>query len=427
MLDRKIPPLAVDVDKVVVSEPSIHFLKNNIEVGCFNIGTQDVVHVEFIFQTGLSNHQNSVVPRAISELIGVCSKNDTSGKIIEKIDYYGAYLENSVNMDITTVSIYSLSEHVYKVLEILKDAFFQIVFNEKDLKVFLSNSAQKLKNDLERVEFHCLREFNRAIFGNHIYGKIIELSDFNGIRTEHLDNHYNSFFGSNSLSIVVSGKFNENEIIQNLNLFFGRWKKSYIPKAVPRLNSSIPMTKYFHKEEAIQSAVRIGKILNVEYGSETYFTLKVVNTVLGGYFGSRLMSNLREDKGITYGVNSSFINYDGTSFFVIASTVKAEATDLAIKEIKMELDRLCSEPIDDKELNTVKNYMMGSLMRALDGPFLIAEQYKQLHLRGRKMNHIDDFFKAIQQVSVSDILSVSKQFLNSSTFTQVVVGNKSNK
>ena len=71
--------------------------------------------------------------------------------------------------------------------------------------------------------------------------------------------------------------------------------------------------------------------------------------------------------------------------------------------------------------------MMGSLMRALDGPFLIAEQYKQLHLRGRKMNHIDDFFKAIQQVSVSDILSVSRQFLNSSTFTQVVVGNKSNK
>ena len=139
------------------------------------------------------------------------------------------------------------------------------------------------------------------------------------------------------------------------------------------------------------------------------------------------MSNLREDKGITYGVNSSFINYDCTSFFVIASTVKAEATDLAIKEIKMELDRLCSEPIDDKELNTVKNYMMGSLMRALDGPFLIAEQYKQLHLRGRKMNHIDDFFKAIQQVSVSDILSVSRQFLNSSTFTQVVVGNKSNK
>ena len=114
-------------------------------------------------------------------------------------------------------------------------------------------------------------------------------------------------------------------------------------------------------------------------------------------------------------------------FFVIASTVKAEATDLAIKEINKELDRLCSEPIDDKELNTVKNYMMGSLMRAFDGPFLIAEQYKQLHLRGRKMKHIDDFFKAIQQVSVSDILSVSKQFLNSSTFTQVVVGNKSNK
>ena len=330
-------------------------------------------------------------------------------------------------MDITSVSLYSLSEHVYKVLEILKDAFFQIVFNEKDLKVFLSNSAQKLKNDLERVEFHCLREFNRAIFGNHVYGKIVELSDFNGIRPDHLDNHFASFFGSNSLSIVVSGKFNENEIIQNLNLFFGGWKRSYITQAVPKLNSSIPMTKYFHKEEAIQSAVRIGKILNVEYGSETYFTLKVVNTVLGGYFGSRLMSNLREDKGITYGVNSSFINYDCTSFFVIASTVKAEATDLAIKEIKMELDRLCSEPIDDKELNTVKNYMMGSLMRALDGPFLIAEQYKQLHLRGRKMNHIYDFFKAIQQVSVSDILSVSRQFLNSSTFTQVVVGNKSNK
>ena len=108
-------------------------------------------------------------------------------------------------------------------------------------------------------------------------------SDFNGIRPDHLNSHYNSFFGSNSLSIVVSGKFNENEIIQNLNLFFGGWKRSYTTQAVPKLNSSIPMTKYFHKEEAIQSAVRIGKILNVEYGSETYFKLKVVNTVLGGY------------------------------------------------------------------------------------------------------------------------------------------------
>jgi len=426
MVNRKSAPSISELDTISVVDPTVSFLDNNVEVSFFNLGTQDVVHVEFVFKTGLSNHDNIIIPTAISDLIGVASKTQPSGKIIEKIDYYGAYLETSINMDIATVSVYSLSEHVNQVLEIVKNALVETLFDEKDVNIFLSNAAQKLKNDLERVEFHCLREFNRLIFADHPYGNIVDFTDFENVNSAKLKKHYDSFFNAGNLSIIVSGCFNGEKIFQSLNSLFGKWGKIPSQKKVLKLSSSNPEKKYFSKKGAVQSAIRIGKIIPVEYGSRDYFILKMVNTVLGGYFGSRLMSNLREDKGITYGVNSSLINYDCASFLVIASTVKAESTDLALKEIYYELEKLCSEPISKQELKTVKNYMSGSLMRAIDGTFLIAEQYKLLNHKGKTMTHLVDFYQTIEQVNSDEILSISSKFLSPTTFSEVVVGNKSN-
>ena len=127
-----------------------------------------------------------------------------------------------------------------------------------------------------------------------------------------------------------------------------------------------------------------------------------------------------------YGVNSSFISYDSSSFLIIASTVKAESTDLALQEIYLEIDKLCLEPIGQQELKTVKNYILGSLMRTIDGPFLIAEQYKLLKHKGKEMSHLKEFYDLVKMINSEELMAVASKYFELNSFTQVVVGNKSN-
>jgi zinc protease len=426
MLKRKVSPPTKALELKKIKEPEIIPLDNGIEVAFFNLGSQDLIHVELIFDNGLTQSSNIIIPTAVSELFGTASSSFGSGEIAEKLDFYGAFLETTINKDIASISIYSLTEHIDDVLNILFDALFNLVYPQNDIDIFLSNSLQKLKSELEKVEYVCLKTFNQYLFKDHLYGDVISFSDFENISSKQLQLYFKSFYNPEDVSVVVSGKFDNSSLYNSLNNHLGLWKGGSVKKNIPSIDKSEIFKLFVTKTNALQSAIRIGKIVPVKYGSVDYFKLKLLNTILGGYFGSRLMSNLREEKGLTYGINSSFINYDAASFVVISTTVKGESTSIAVKEIYSEIDRLSNQLVDNEELILVKNYISGSLMRTVDGPFLIAEQYKLLSHKGEKLAYLEKFNAVIQEITSDDLLQCAVKYFSVDSFSEVVVGPKSN-
>ena len=167
MLDRKKAPEIHHVGKLTFQEPNYKKLDNGVEIAMLKIGSQEVVHVEFIFRTGMAQAENLVIPTLALDMISTASKNFSSGEIAEKIDYYGAFLDSSLNMDFITFSVFSLSKYIDEVLLIFKDALVNVVYNSNEVNIHLKNHQEKLKTDLEKVQYLCLKEFNKTIFKDH--------------------------------------------------------------------------------------------------------------------------------------------------------------------------------------------------------------------------------------------------------------------
>jgi zinc protease len=181
---------------------------------------------------------------------------------------------------------------------------------------------------------------------------------------------------------------------------------------------------YEEKEGAIQSGIRIGKVLDVRFGTDEFFQLQILNTILGGYFGSRLMSNIREDKGYTYGIGSAIASMEDAMFFFISTEVGADVTNAALIEVYFELNRLRDELVSEEELVMVKNYILGSMLKSSDGPFSMADKYKSVYLKGEDLSFYDRYISMINNVTSEKLLDVAKKYFDPKEMLEVVVGKK---
>ena len=195
-------------------------------------------------------------------------------------------------------------------------------------------------------------------------------------------------------------------------------------KKLAKMITSKSEKVYEEKPGAIQSGIRIGRVLDVQYGSDEFFKLQIINTILGGYFGSRLMSNIREDKGYTYGIGSAIVSMEDAIFFFISAEVGADVTNETLQEVYFELNRLCDEMVPKEELLMVKNYMLGSMLKSSDGPFSMADKYKTIYLKGEDLSFYDRYISMINNVTSEELLIVAKKYFNPEEMLEVVVGKK---
>jgi predicted Zn-dependent peptidase len=155
-----------------------------------------------------------------------------------------------------------------------------------------------------------------------------------------------------------------------------------------------------------------------------FHSLTVLNTILGGYFGSRLMTNIREDKGYTYGIGSGMIPLKKAGYFFISTEVGVEVCNKAIDEIYIEINRLRNESISEKELILVKNYMIGSFLRSIDGPFALANRFKSIMEYDLDYSYYDDYISTIKNIKASDLLNLANKYLDPNSMTEVVAGKR---
>lgn len=422
MLNRTLTPAYKQVNDIDFIAPENKQLSNGINVYTFNDGEKDLVRVEFIFDNVNWDQNKPLQAVTVNSLINNGTKTLSAKEIAEQVDYYGAFLQTDYGADHITITLYSLSKHLQSVLPLVKAILTESIFPQQELDIFIQNQKQKLQVNLQKNDFLARKTFANAIFGDTAYGSDILMSDYDALKRDDLISYYQAAFKPENCIIIAAGKF-DNQEFALLDEFFG---KEWINQSPSTLNAfnylpSEGSKIVIDKPESVQSAIRMGK-LAINRSQKDFPAFQVLNTVLGGYFGSRLMANIREDKGYTYGIGSGVASLKHAGYFFIATEVGADVYQNALTEIYKEIETLRTEKVGDEELELVRNYMLGSLLGSLENIFSHADKFKNLHFSNLGYDYYNNYIHTVKNISANEIRQIAQTYLTPSSFVEVVVG-----
>ena len=423
ILERTQIPAVSLPEKISIPEAEKFTLDNGIKVYSVNAGTQDVVRIEFVF-TDKSTAHHSVLISAANKLIREGTAKHSALEIAEMLDFYGAYLETESNPDFSSMVLFTLGKYVNETLNIFSEVLFEAAYPEKEIEIYKTNNKQFLRVNKEKVSYVARKKISEVLYGaTHPYGYNESEADFDYLNRQSMVDFYNSYYHSGNCIIFTAGKISDTTI-KSINEIFGKrnWGKTKSSNGKEAGFSSAADKKHFvPKEGALQSAIRIGKRI-IDKRHADLHPLMVLNTVLGGYFGSRLMSNIREEKGFTYGVGSMLGSMLHSGFFIIATEVRSEVTQQALEEIYKEIKRLSVEPVPDQELQMVRNYMLGTFMRNIDGAFHLSDRCKSIVLFDMGYDYFERHVAAIRNTTPEQLMQLTSQYLAEDSFYEVVAG-----
>ena len=425
ILNRKTQPAIKPPGKITLPKPEIYRLSNGIKVFQFNSGTQDVISIEMIFTAGSWFQNKPFTAMATNLMLREGTRNYTSREISESLDYFGAHFENTTERDNAYVSLYSLNKHLENTLPLLGEIVKNPVFPEEEYKVLAGKQIQLLEVNRQKVNFLARTHFNPIVFGkSHPYGMFLEPADIGKITNIDLADFHRSRYRSGNCTILVSGRIKP-FLLNALELHFGGsdWNGVSVERMSFEASGSGQKDHFIAKEGAMQSAIRMG-CLAFGRSHPDFAGMKVLNAILGGYFGSRLMTNLREDKGYTYGIGSALVPLLRGGYFVISGEVGAEVTKQALAEIKSELKRLCNDPVPESELSLVRSYLLGEMLRSVDGPFAQAGLYRELIEDNLEISHFENLIDTIQHISALQLQDLAIKYLDPEKLFTLVVGPK---
>lgn len=423
MLNRTIAPPFNGIEQVNLLTPQQHTFANGCKLFWFNAGGQDLVRIEWIFGNLCYNSDKPLLNLATNSLLTEGTTRLTASQIADQIDYYGAFLQVDYGFDHSQVVLYTLTKHLGTTLPIIKDILTDSAFPEKELATYIRNQQQKLQVSLQKNDVVARRLFNKAMHGNNLYGLTAEAEDYQQLQREDLLAHFKQMYQPSNCTLFVAGKVSDDLIKQLEETFGNEWHNSdqKADTSQPALN---PATEHFYfkeKPEALQSAIRMGTSVT-NRNHPDFPALQVLNTVLGGYFGSRLMANIREDKGYTYGIGSGMTSLKQGGSLFIASEVGADVCRDAVKEIEKEINLLKTELIPDEELSLVRNYMLGSLLGSLENVFSHADKFKNVYYSGLDNSYYARYTEIVKTVSANELMRLANEYLNFDNFYKVIVG-----
>lgn len=421
--DRTKQPEMREMDTFSLPEYSIRYLDNKIPVILFHAGEQEVTKLDFVFHAGSWHQPAPMIAPATAELLTAGTKQYTSHEIAAQTDYYGAYLITHATPDYSSVTIFTLNKYLEEMSALTEEIIKHPSFPPDEIETHLRNQKHQMQVSEQKVDYLARTRFNEHLYGeNHPYGRFLKEDYFDNVNQDSLKQFHKSHYHSGNGYIIASGKLPP-QIMTLLNRHFGGsgWNGIILQPKIHTTETAQPGIYKVPKQDSVQSAIRMGKKLFTRDHPD-FQAMKVVNTIFGGYFGSRLMKNIREEKGYTYGIYSSVQSmlHEG-SFFISAETGK-DVTDKAIEETFKELEKLQNDKVSDEELNTVKSYMLGSVLKMVDGAFAAADFYRTLYHAGLDEQYFYDFIRTIKTIDAEKIRTLAQKYLNKEDFIQVIAG-----
>jgi zinc protease len=422
-LDRKTAPLFNGVENINLIHPESVKLKNGAKLFTFNSGGQELVRIEWIFGNLKFDPAKPLLNVAANTMLTEGTSQLNASQIADKIDFYGAFLQVDYGYDYSQVTLYTLTKHLNATLPVIRDILTDSIFPEKELETFVRNQQQKLQVSLQKNDFVARRTFNQAVFGESIYGISAEPEDFKSLKREDLLMHFKQMYQPKNCTIIIAGKAGQETVEAVSAMFDGDWGNisALADTTQPEIKPASERFLYVEKPDALQSAIRIGMPF-VNRTHPDFPALLVLNTVLGGYFGSRLMANIREDKGYTYGIGSGMTSFKDTGAFFIASEVGADVCKSAVSEIEKEVNLLKADLIPEEELSLVRNFMLGSLLGSLENVMSHADKFKNLYFAGLNYDYYDRYTQTVKNVTAGELKDLANKYFDFEGFYKVIVG-----
>lgn len=422
MLDRKSPPEFHTIKKINVPGAESLILDNQIPVFLISAGKQPVIRLEFIFKAGSWYELLPGASYFATKMLSEGTSRLNSAEISNEVEKFGAHLDLSSSLDYVVVTLECLTKHLKNLLPLLRELIYDSSFPEHELLILKNIKSQQVKVNKEKTSILASVKFRENLFGlTHPYGRDLSVEDIQNLRISDVIDFYNDNF-KGEFEIVVSGKPDQ-DTVKLINENFGQRNLTSLRNAdLNRLaNSAQEKTAIVQKSKSVQSSIRLGKKLFQKNHADLIDTL-VLNEILGGYFGSRLMKNIREEKGYTYGISSSVITLKNEGFFIIGTDVNKENTQNTIDEIFKEIKVLQEENVPDEELETVKSYMIGSFIADINTPFALSDKFKSVHLNGMDYDYYDRYIERINNITAEELRDIAKRHFAIDTMYTVVVG-----
>ncbi|HET9744791.1 MAG TPA: pitrilysin family protein [Chitinophagaceae bacterium] len=425
-IDRKIaPPITDAVNFHLELKPYEKFtLDNGVPVYGINAGAEDVLMVEMVFFAGNSFEEKNLVAAATNFLL----KNGTSKKkafqINEHFEYYGSFLNRACFNETSTITLHCLNKHINELLPVVEELVTDSVFPEEELAIFKQNQKQRLSVSLKKCDFVASRLIDSYLYGEkHPYGKYTSHAEYDALSREELVAYFHRHYRNGNCMIFAAGKLPA-DLFHSLNKHFGKLSLgNNFQKPVHEVSSTKKpgeKLRISNDPNGVQGAIRIARPFPNRQHPD-FQKVMVLNNIFGGYFGSRLMSNIREDKGYTYGIHSYLQDHIQQSAWLISTEAGKDVCQPTIEEVYKEMNRLREESVSEQELQLVRNFMMGTILGDLDGPFHIIARWKNYILNGLD----DEFFyraiETIRTVSAEELQQLAGKYLNPDEFYELVV------
>jgi predicted Zn-dependent peptidase len=398
-------------------------LSNGVALHTVCTGTQDVVRLSLVFEAGSRFQQRILEAGATLALMSEGAGQLSGAQVAENFDFLGSSYERHIDKDFAMLTVYSLTRHLQKTLETLSEIALHPTFPEAELRTYCAKRKQRLRIDKERVAYVAREQLPALLYGrSHPYGAYADPEHYDALSREWLHEFHRTFFTADRCFIVATGRVGEHEQRMVGDFFEKIPRLPCTPQQAP-LPAGEPPGKSvtIEKSGTVQSALRVGKAL---FGKShpDFAAAHVLTVVLGGYFGSRLMRNVRESKGYTYGIFAALLTYRHAGYLSIGAEVGKEFRWATLEEITKELQRLCDEPIPDDELALVKNHLCGEIMRSLDGPWSLAESIIEDLQSGLAKSYAETLFTTIQSITAAQLRQVAQKYFDPQSMTSVIVG-----
>lgn len=422
MFDRSIAPPVHEISNLSLPRPRLLHLDNDIPLWVLDFPEQEILRVDVVYRAGRPEEQTKMAAKATSRLLRDGTEHHTSAQIAETIDFYGGVFSAPSGLDLSAFSLACLKKHGPELLPLFAEILQQPVFPESELDTFKRTNIQALQVELKKVEVLAYREITEHIFGkDHPYGYNSVADDYQALERADLIRHFNTWHTPSNCRIIACGRVDDT-ILKMLNQYIGQdQRKGEVPQFKSVVKAEKPRKVTLKEPGSLQSAIKIGRkaFTRAHPDAEGLF---VLNTILGGYFGSRLMTNIREKKGYTYNIYATLdtMLYDGC--FYIATEVSPDKSAAALRAVFAEMKKLREQPIPEEELSMVRNYLLGMILNGLDGPLNTADLVRTYIMEDTPWENFDTLIHTIRTIDATRLQALANQYLQPDDFWVVVVG-----
>ncbi len=416
------PPPIRPIREIILPEHTVRVYPNGLKLIVIHAGVHKVFRLETIFNAGRFYENKKLVAGTTLKMLKEGNTNFNAEQIADKIDFFGATLYTPSSLDVSGITLYGLNQHFTELLPLYASYVTSPIFPKKEFDEYIKERKQRLQVDVSKNDVVAYRTVTEAIYGQeHPYGYNSTKKLYNELHPQDLEEHFGQHYTAGNCTVIVSG-YIEPDMIQELeNEYFSRIPDgTSVPHSFPILPYE-QRNQFITKENAVQTAIRIGSRI-VDKNHPDYMGLYFLNVILGDYFSSRLMMNIREDKGYTYNIYSmlDMMKHDG--MFLIATETANEYTRPLLKEIGYEFDRLKQEPIPNEELEMARNFTLGTLLSALDGPFNAADIIKGLYVEDLDANYFYSLVNTIKSIQNNELAELAQKYLDLDNMFTVMVG-----